>query len=146
MNARSKLNSLIVVCAILIILTAYHVGLVAIPLGTDTEVSLVIAIGILAGISFLGALGRKRGMNEIVTHRPGSIISAIFIGAIAIMVIIILILAGIHPQGMDPEVPFLFVIPPLAILIVLAVAIEEVVLWLKLDQAQQDRQLYSAVS
>ena len=136
MGSRIRLNSLILVCAIIIFLTAYHVGLVAIPLGTDTEISLVILIGILAGITLLGAFGRKRGMDEIVTYKPGRIISSIFICAIAIMVIIMLILAGIHPPGMDPEVPFLFVIPPLALLIVLAVLVEEVVLWLKLDQSK----------
>ena len=127
MGSRSRLNSLILVCAILILLTTYHVGLVAIPLSMDTEVSLAILIG---------ALGRKRGMDEIVTYSPGRIISTISIGAIAIMVIITLILAGVHPPGMDPEVPFLFVIPYLSGLPIVAVVVEEVVLWLKLDKSQ----------
>ena len=127
MGSRSRLNSLILVCAILIFLTTYHVGLVAIPLSMDTEVSLAILIG---------ALGRKRGMDEIVTYSPGRIISTISIGAIAIMVIITLILAGVHPPGMDPEVPFLFVIPYLSGLPIVAVVVEEVVLWLKLDKSQ----------
>ncbi|KXH75624.1 MAG: hypothetical protein AM326_08845 [Candidatus Thorarchaeota archaeon SMTZ-45] len=136
MVSRGRLNFLILVCSILILLTAYHIGLVAIPLGMDTEVSLVVAIGALAVITLLGAFGRKRGMDEIATYKPGTIISSIFIGAIAIMVIIMLLLAGIHPPGMDPEVPFLFVIPPLALVIVLAVLIEEVTLGLKLDQSK----------
>jgi len=136
MGSRSRLNSLILVCAILIFLTTYHVGLVAIPLSMDTEVSLAILIGVLAGIILIGALGRKRGMDEIVTYSPGRIISTISIGAIAIMVIITLILAGVHPPGMDPEVPFLFVIPFLSGLPIVAVVVEEVVLWLKLDKSQ----------
>ena len=120
----------------MIFLTAYHVGDVAIPLGMDTEIFLEILIIILAGIILLGGFGRKRGMDEITAYKFSRVDSAISIGAIAIIVIILLILAGVHPPGMDPEVPFLFVIPPLALVIVLAALIEEVVLWLKLDQSQ----------
>ena len=130
------MNWLILVCAIMIFLTAYHVGDVAIPLGMDTEIFLEILIIILAGIILLGGFGRKRGMDEITAYKFSRVDSAISIGAIAIIVIILLILAGVHPPGMDPEVPFLFVIPPLALVIVLAALIEEVVLWLKLDQSQ----------
>ena len=134
MNSRSRiLNWLILVCAILIFLTAYYVGLVAIPLSMDTEVTLVIVTAILAGFTLLGVLGRIRGTDEISNYRP---VTATSICAIAIMVTIAFILVDVHPPGMDPEVPFLFVIPPLALVIVLAVLIEEVVLWLKLDQSQ----------
>jgi hypothetical protein len=41
-------------------------------------------------------------------------------------VTITLSLADVHPPGMDPEVPFLFVIPFLALVIVLAVLTEEI--------------------
>ena len=135
MWSRSRLNSLILVCAVMIFLIAYYIGLVAIPLGLETEVPLVIIIGVLAGIVLLGAFGRKRGMDEIVTYRSRRVISAFFIGAIVIIVIITLILAGVHPPGMDPEVPFLFVIPPLAWLLVVAVVVEESLLLLKLDKS-----------
>ena len=135
MWSRSRLNSLILVCGVMIFLVAYYVGLVAIPLGLETEVPLIIIVGVLAGINLLGAFGRKRGMGEIVTYSPKRVISAFFIGAIAIIVIITLILAGVHPPGMDPEVPFLFVIPPLAWLFVVAVVVEEALLLLKLDKS-----------
>jgi hypothetical protein len=135
-DSGSRLNFLILVCAILIFLIAYHVGLVAIPLGMDTEIPLEILIGILAGIILLGGLGKKRGMDEITAYKFRRVNSAISIGAIAIIVIIMLIYAGIHPPGMDPEVPFLFVIPPLAWLFVVAVVVEETILLLKLDKSQ----------
>ena len=135
MWSRSRLNSLILVCGVMIFLIAYYVGLVAIPLGLETEVPLIIIVGVLAGINLLGAFGRKRGMGEIVTYSPKRVISAFFIGAIAIIVIITLILAGVHAPGMDPEVPFLFVIPPLAWLFVVAVVVEEALLLLKLDKS-----------
>jgi hypothetical protein len=144
--SRAGLNFIILVCAILNILIAYHIGLFVIPLGLDIVVILEVSIGVLAGIILLGWFGRKRGMDETTTHKLSRINSAIFIGAIAIIVIILLILAGIHPPGMDPEVPFLFVIPPFALLIVLAVSTEELVSWLKLDQSQQDRWQHSAIS
>nr|KXH74955.1 MAG: hypothetical protein AM324_15415 [Candidatus Thorarchaeota archaeon SMTZ1-83] len=117
------------------LISFYYVGLVAIPLGLETEVPLVIIIGVLAGIILLGAFERKRGMDEIVTYSPRRVIFAFFIGAISIIVIILLILAGIHPPGMDPAVPFLFVIPPLAWLFVVAVVVEEAILLLKLDKS-----------
>jgi len=136
MWSRSRLNSLILVCGFMIFLISfYYVGLVAIPLGLETEVPLVIIIGVLAGIILLGAFERKRGMDEIVTYSPRRVIFAFFIGAISIIVIILLILAGIHPPGMDPAVPFLFVIPPLAWLFVVAVVVEEAILLLKLDKS-----------
>ena len=136
MWSRSRLNSLILVCAVMIFLISFnYVGLVAIPLGLETEVPLVIIIGILAGIILLGAFGRKRGMDEIVTYSPRGVISAFFIGAISIIVIITLVLAGVHPPGMDPAVPFLFVIPPFAWLFVVAVVVEEALLLLKLDKS-----------
>ncbi len=140
MWSRSRLNSLILVCGVMIFLISfYYVGLVAIPLGLETEVPLVIIIGILAGINLLGAFGRKRGMDEIVTYSPRRVISAFFIGAISIIVIITLVLVGgvtgIHPPGMDPAVPFLFVIPPLAWLFVVVVVVEEALLLLKLDKS-----------
>ncbi|MHA2603287.1 MAG: hypothetical protein AM324_014290 [Candidatus Thorarchaeota archaeon SMTZ1-83] len=136
MWSRSRLNSLILVCGVMIFLISfYYVGLVAIPLGLETEVPLVIIIGVLAGIILLGAFERKRGMDEIVTYSPRRVIFAFFIGAISIIVIILLILAGIHPPGMDPAVPFLFVIPPLAWLFVVAVVVEEAILLLKLDKS-----------
>ncbi len=133
MNSGSRLNWLILVCAILIFLTANYVGLVAIPLSMDTEVTLVIVTAILAGFTLLGALGRIRGTDEISNYRP---VTATSICAIAIIVTIAFILVDVHPPGMDPEVPFLFVIPPLELVIVLAVLIEKVVFWLKLDQSQ----------
>ena len=136
MWSRSRLNSLILVCGVMIFLISfYYVGLVAIPLSLETEVPLVIIIGVLAGIILLGAFERKRGMDEIVTYSPRRVIFAFFIGAISIIVIILLILAGIHPPGMDPAVPFLFVIPPLAWLFVVAVVVEEAILLLKLDKS-----------
>ena len=136
MWSRSRLNSLILVCGVMIFLISFnYVGLVAIPLGLETEVPLVIIIGILAGINLLGAFGRKRGMDEIVTYSPRGVISAFFIGAISIIVIITLVLVGVHPPGMDPAVPFLFVIPPLAWLFVVAVVVEEALLLLKLDKS-----------
>jgi len=136
MWSRRRLNSLILVCGVMIFLISfYYVGLVAIPLGLETEVPLVIIIGVLAGIILLGAFERKRGMDEIVTYSPRRVIFAFFIGAISIIVIILLILAGIHPPGMDPAVPFLFVIPPLAWLFVVAVVVEEAILLLKLDKS-----------
>ena len=135
--SRSGLNSLILVCTTLIILITYHIGLVAIPQDMDTKGSLVILIGVLAGIILLGAFGRKRGINEIITYNPRRIISAIFIGAAAILVIIALTFAGVHPLGMDPEVPFLFIIPPFALLIIVPVGAEESVTWLKLDKSKK---------
>ncbi|MBN2230352.1 MAG: hypothetical protein JW779_12255 [Candidatus Thorarchaeota archaeon] len=135
MGERSRIDFLILVCAILIILIANHLGLVAIPLELNTQLFLVISIGGLAGITLLGWWGRKRRMDEVNAYKFGRVNSAISIGAIVILVVVLLTLVGIHPPGMDPEVPFLFVIPPFALLIVLAVLIEEVVQWLKLDQS-----------
>ena len=136
MWSRSRLNSLILVCGVMIFLISFnYVGLVAIPLGLETEVPFVIIIGILAGINLLGAFGRKRGMDEITANKFRRVNSAISMGAIAIIVIILLILAGIHPPGMDPAVPFLFVIPPLAWLFVVVVVVEETLLFLKLDKS-----------
>jgi hypothetical protein len=80
-------------------------------------------------------LERKRGLDEIVTYKLKRIISAFFTGAIAIILIVILILAGVHLPGMDPEIPFLFVIPPLAYLFVVTVVVEEGLLLLKLDKS-----------
>lgn len=131
MNFRLGLNGMVLVCAILILLISYHLGLVAIPLSMDTVVTLEIVTAILAGFTLLGALERIRGTNETAKYRPLRITS---ICAIAIVVIIALVLADVHPPGMDPEVPFLFVIPFLALVIVLEVLIEEIVLWLKLGQ------------
>ena len=146
MVSRAGLNFLILLCASLSILIAYHIGLFVIPLGLDIVVFLEVSIGVLAGIILLGWLGRKRGMDETTAHKFSRVNSAISIGAVAIIVIILFILAGIHPPGMSPEVPFLFVIPPLALLIILAVSVEELVSWLKFDQSQQDGWQHSAIS
>lgn len=133
MNSRNGLNWMILVCAILILLISYYLGLVAIPQSMDTEVTLVIVTAILAGFTLLGTFGRLRRTDEIFMHRPVRITS---ICAITILVIITFILVDVHPLGMDPEVPFLFVIPFLALVIVLAMLIEEVVLWMELDKSQ----------
>jgi len=122
-NSRSSLNWMVLVCAILILLISYYLGLVAIPLSMNTEVTLVIVTDVLAGFTLLGALERIRGTDEIPKYRPSRITS---ICAIAIIMTITLSLADVHPPGMDPEVPFLFVIPFLAFVIVLAVLIEEI--------------------
>ena len=134
MNSRSKiLNWLILVCAVLIFLTAYYVGLVAIPLSMNTEVTLVIVTVILTGFILLGEFGRINEIDEISfsRHRKGTLISGILI-----VVTLVFVLLDIHPPGMSPEVPFLFVIPPLALVIVLAVLIEKLVLPMKLDQSK----------
>ena len=133
MNSRSSLNCANLICAIMILLISYYLGTVAIPQSMDTEISLVIVTAILVGFILLGAFGRLRGTDEIFKHRPVRITS---ICAITILVIITFILADVHPPGMDPEVPFLFVIPFLTFVIVLAVLVEEVVLWMELDKSQ----------
>ena len=52
----------------------------------------------------------------------------ILISGILIVVTIVFVLLEIHPPGMSPEVPFLFVIAPLTALIILGVLIEGIAL------------------
>ncbi|MFX0107855.1 MAG: hypothetical protein ACFE7R_06210 [Candidatus Hodarchaeota archaeon] len=140
MSLRTRINSLILVCTVLIYLTTYYVGLVVIPLSLDTKEPLTILIGGLAGITLIGALGRRNEQSESVRHKP---VVIIILCAIGIMVTIALTLVDFRPPGMDPEVPFLFAIPPLTLVIGLAVLIEELVLWLKIDQPQlEKRQIF----
>lgn len=134
MGERTGLDLIIFLCAILAWHISYYLGLVVIPFELDTELILVFSIAGLDGITLIGWLERKRRMDEVAAHKFSRVNSAIFIGVIAIIIVVLLTLAGIHPPGMDPEVPFLFVIPFFAALIALAVSIEEVALWLKLDQ------------
>jgi hypothetical protein len=49
---------MVLVCAILILLISYYLGLVVIPLSMDTVVTLEIVAAILAGFTLLGALLR----------------------------------------------------------------------------------------
>lgn len=134
MGERSGLDLIIFLCAILAWHLSYYLGFVVIPLELDTELILVLIIAGLACIALIGWLERKRRMDEVAADKFSRVNSSIFIGAITIIIVILLTLAGIHPPGMDPEVPFLFVIPFFAALIALAVSIEEIALWLKLDQ------------
>ncbi|MFX1368359.1 MAG: hypothetical protein ACFFAY_07165, partial [Promethearchaeota archaeon] len=55
----------------------------------------------------------------------------ILISGILIVATIVFILLDIHPPGMSPEVPFIFVILPLAALFVLGVLTEALVLSMK---------------
>ena len=48
----------------------------------------------------------------------------ILVSGTLIIITIVFVLLGIVPPGMDPEVPFLFVITPLILLIILGVAVE----------------------
>ncbi|MGD9381840.1 MAG: hypothetical protein PVI03_05290 [Candidatus Thorarchaeota archaeon] len=55
----------------------------------------------------------------------------ILISGILIVVTIVFVLLDICPPGMTPEVPFIFVILPLAVLLVLGVLTEAIVLSMK---------------
>lgn len=135
MGGRSGLDFLILVCALLIFLIAYHIGLIDLPLGFDIAAFLMISVGILASTILLGCLGRRNRMAETTASRFGRINSMISIGAIVVIGTIVLALVGVYPPGMDPEVPFLFVIPAFAMLIFYLVLFEEATLSIELAQS-----------
>ena len=128
MDPYTRLSWIILVFALLILLTSFFAGLVFIPSETGLESIPMWNVILLSICTLLCGFLRMKEIEEPPLYRRRSIV--ITVSSIAIMLAIILPRAGIYPPGMDPQVPYLFVIPPLALVIILAALIELVVPWI----------------
>ena len=131
MNSLRALNWVISLCGIVIMFASAHVGrMLAFHPGED-QTPLMILIAALSIVALVGAFGRTREDSDMPRYERQT--KMVVFSAI---VTLLLVLLGFLPFGMDTAVPFIFVIPVPALVMVLILPIE--VIW-RMQEAYIDR-------
>ncbi|TFG03669.1 hypothetical protein EU538_13105 [Candidatus Thorarchaeota archaeon] len=134
MDSLRALNWVISLCGIVIMFASAHVGrMLAFQPGED-QTPLMLLMAALSIVALVGAFGRTREESDMPRYERQT--KMVVFSAAVTLLLILLVLLGFLPFGMDPAVPFLFVIPVPALVMVLILPIE--VIW-RMQEAYIDR-------
>ncbi|MBS3794135.1 MAG: hypothetical protein KGY80_04520 [Candidatus Thorarchaeota archaeon] len=100
----------------------------------ETQFPLMLLIAALSIITLVGVVGRKQEESDMPRYELQT--KMVAFSAVATLLLVLFVLIGFPPPGMDPAVPFIFVIPWVAFVMVLLLPVE--VAW-KMHETYIDR-------